>query len=185
MLYKKLAILYSVLFILLILLTSILFYIPPNAIAQQDNTNFLTYANTDYGFTLKYPSNWTVNDTDINGSGFRIYSPDRVAVILVNIKPAVANETLGEIAKAYVSGRTTMPLEINTNTYFLSGHHAVRAIDSGTFTSGREFKLMSWAVIVGNKSYAVGYYATPAARFPDYIQTAQNIVDSFQIISKQ
>ena len=93
MLNKILAISYSVLSILL-LIPLTLSHILPYAIAQQDKTNFLTYTNTDYGFTLKYPSNWTVNATDINGSGFRIYSPDGVAFVVVHIIPADANETL-------------------------------------------------------------------------------------------
>jgi hypothetical protein len=28
----------------------------------QANSNFLTYTNTDLGFTMKYPSDWTVDD---------------------------------------------------------------------------------------------------------------------------
>jgi hypothetical protein len=66
----------------------------PIAAAQQNNTSFLTYANTDLGFTIRYP--WTVNASDtINGHKVTSFtSPDRVAVVFVQIE----NATRGEIA---------------------------------------------------------------------------------------
>jgi hypothetical protein len=41
-------------------------YNMPLAGAQQDNTNFLTYTNTDLGFTIKYPSDWTVDESGVS-----------------------------------------------------------------------------------------------------------------------
>ncbi len=37
----------------------------PSAGAQQDGTKFLTYTNTDLGFIIKYPPDWTANDSSI------------------------------------------------------------------------------------------------------------------------
>jgi len=61
MIYKKLVFLPSVLLILLLPLT--LSFIPQKTIAQSSSTasttgDLLTYTNTDYGFTIKYPSDW-------------------------------------------------------------------------------------------------------------------------------
>jgi hypothetical protein len=68
----------------------------PIAAAQQNNTSFLTYTNTELGFTIRYPWNWTVNASDtINGHKVTSFtSPDRVGVVFVQIE----NATRGEIA---------------------------------------------------------------------------------------
>jgi len=34
--------------------------------AQQNNANFITYTNTNLGFTIEHPSDWTVNDRNNN-----------------------------------------------------------------------------------------------------------------------
>jgi hypothetical protein len=64
MLYKC-----QVAWILLLLISfstlSVIAYNIPIAAAQNDNANFLTYTNTNLGFTIRYPSNWTVNDRNI------------------------------------------------------------------------------------------------------------------------
>jgi hypothetical protein len=54
----------------------------PNTAAQNGNANFLMYTNPDLGFTIKYPSNWTVNDSNNNNlvNGDKVISfasPDR------------------------------------------------------------------------------------------------------------
>jgi hypothetical protein len=48
----------------------------------------------------------------------------------------------------------------------------------------QNFKNMELLTVVDNKLYMMGYSA-PSEKFPNYIQTAQTIIDSFQIISRQ
>jgi len=47
-----------------------------------------------------------------------------------------------------------------------------------------DVKSMMLGTIVGGKTYGVDYGVLPE-RFPDYLQTAQTMIDSFQIITKQ
>jgi hypothetical protein len=42
-------------------------FAPGNVVAQTEN--FLTYTNTNYGFTIKYPSDWNVDDSNSTGKG--------------------------------------------------------------------------------------------------------------------
>ena len=44
---------------------------------QQDNTNFLTYTNTDIGFTIKYPRDWTVDENRAADGIVQFMPPDR------------------------------------------------------------------------------------------------------------
>jgi hypothetical protein len=78
--------------------------------------------------------------------------------------------------------------------YFLSGHPALRAIGIGSFggpgepgaTQGiepRDVKMM-FVTVLGGKGYSVGYAALPE-NFPNLLQTAQTMIDSFQIISDE
>jgi hypothetical protein len=51
--------------LLLLLLLTIIAYSIPLANAQQDSTNFLTYTNTNLGFTIEYTPDWTVDESNI------------------------------------------------------------------------------------------------------------------------
>lgn len=65
----------------------------PTAVAQNDNANLLTYTNTQLGFTIKYPSHWTVNNSNIvNGHKVIFTSADRVGVVFVQIHNATQRE---------------------------------------------------------------------------------------------
>jgi hypothetical protein len=59
----------------------------PFARAQQDGTNFLAYTNTELGFTIKYPSDWTVENANISGiKGTTFTSSDKSSGVLVDIQ---------------------------------------------------------------------------------------------------
>jgi len=73
-------------------------------------------------------------------------------------------------------------LEFNNN-YFLSGHPAFRTIDTKSYPS-HDAKTMAFSTILGGKIYTIGYVVV-TERFPDYLQIAQTMIDSFQIINKQ
>src|SRR5918911_346575 len=70
----------------------------PIATAIQDSANFLTYTNTNLGFTIKHPSDWTVNDRNNNNNTVNVHkvvsftSPDSVGIIFVQIQNATQYE---------------------------------------------------------------------------------------------
>ena len=78
----------------------------------------------------------------------------------------------------------------------LSGHHAIRLMQiqryggpgqsySPQYPEPHDAKIMTYGLLLGTKSYSVMYGISPPEDFPKYLQTAQLMIDSFQIISKQ
>ena len=65
---------------------------------------FLTYTNVNYGFTINYPSDWTVNDSTINSTyiGERrvtFTSPDNSGFVFVTVNNQT-NETGTSVQEA-------------------------------------------------------------------------------------
>jgi PsbP-like protein len=176
-------------FFLLLVLSDIA-YIP--ASAQQDSANFLTYTNTYLGFTMKYPSSWTIKDTNVtNDHTVRFTSPDRVGRLSVTIENATAAQmiigTMNEESEKSNAIRETLNpnlnlLELDTSRYFLSGQHAIRLVER---SSQPDLKAMIYNTLINGKWYKVTYFVFPSEDFPRYMQAAQSMIDSFQIISKQ
>jgi hypothetical protein len=178
----------------------------PAASAQQDSTNFLTYTSTGLGFTIKYPSNWTVDDNAVvNDSVVAFIPPDRVGIVSVGIGNATAhqielnnmNDDSAKInaIKSHLFGGEKL-LELDVSRYLLSGHPAIRLVEiqsfggpgqpqSPQYPEPHDTKAMLYNLILDGKWYNVAYSATPPEDFPKYLQTAQSMIDSFQIISKQ
>ena len=69
----------------------------PLANAQQDNANFLTHTNTDFSFTIKYPSYWTVDESGMSTNHWvRFMSADgpcSLGGIIVPVQNATPTET--------------------------------------------------------------------------------------------
>jgi hypothetical protein len=172
-------------------------------ITDTSNSNFLTYTNADYGFTIKYPSDWKVDDSEIARFGVRFMSPDKagnLGVIVSYLRPNETGMSPNDMEKRLSMLVSHQPpglklTEMNTNNYFLSGHPAIRLIGIMSLGGPGEpgasegivgtLKTMGLITITGAKEYTVTYAAIPPERFPDYLQTAQIMIDSFQIITKQ
>ena len=164
----------------------------PTLAQSEDGSNLLTYTNTNLGFTFQYPSSWKLHVDDEQTRGFfTLYSADNVSSVLIHVGPIERNYTglsLEQYAIKYtwdipsfVYGNVK-PIEVNTNTYYLSGHRAARIIE--TMSSSNHLKQMSLVLPLNNKQYAVDYIA-PTDQFSNYLQQAQAIMDSFQLINKQ
>jgi hypothetical protein len=181
---------------------SVKVYDTPIAAAQENNTNFLTYTNPDLGFTIKYPPYWAVNNSNVaNGHKVIFTSADRVGIVFVQIYSATQHEiaiyNMNDSAKTNTIRTHLTPgeslVELDVTHYLLSGHRAIRIVETQSFggpgqpTSSKSYdaKGMIYSVILNGKFYKVAYMVTSPERFPKYLQTAQSMIDSFQIISKQ
>jgi hypothetical protein len=177
--------------------------------AQQDNTNFLTYTNTDLDFTIKYPPDWTVDESNVAIRNEVIFAPpDKGAIVGVMIntltpeEAALINASSSAITNASENqipsnlSSSAKLLEVDPNSYLLSGHHAIRLIQiqsyggpgqpySPQYPEPHNAKIMTYGLLLGTKSYSVLYGISPPEDFSKYLQTAQSMIDSFQIISKQ
>ena len=99
-----------------------------------------------------------------------------MTVVTMNNESAKANAI-----RASLSSNENL-LELDTSRYFLSGHPAIRLVET---SSQLDLKAMVYNVVLNGKWYKVTYFVSPPEDFPKYLQTAQSMIDSFQIISKQ
>jgi hypothetical protein len=158
--------------------------------------HFVLYTNPDKDFRIWYPSDWSINEGNITHSGAIIASPDKAGRIIVsarNISPNESTMTPPELAKSVLSSSQNDSrsrfIELDANSYFLSGHPAVKIVQIRNNETGledsadAEYKSMSLVTIVEGKAYFVSYIAQPEL-YPNYLQTAQTIIDSFEITNK-
>jgi photosystem II reaction center protein PsbP len=175
----------------LVVLSSVLL---PNLSTQalaQVNSSFLTYTNTDLGFTMKYPSDWTIDEKNVSSFTVRFISPDIYKDGIASVHTFETGKTIEGVANSLSSNESldeahgVKLIEVDKNGYFLSGHPALRIIYSQRFvTEPHDLKFMGFVAILGGKEYMI-MYAAPPESFPNQLQTAQTMIDSFQIISKQ
>jgi hypothetical protein len=166
----------------------------PIAVFQQNdnnNANFLAYVNTALDLTIKYPSDWKVNENDILNRYEVMFAPSSkgvyVAVGITNNVTLRPTKTHANITPLYMSPGTRL-LEADYKHYSLSGYSAVRLVQIQSYegpSQPYDVKSMVYGTFVDTKFYTVGYAVTPPEDFPRYLQTAQSMIDSFQIISKQ
>ena len=157
---------------------------------------FVLYTNPDKDFKIWYPSDWSINEGNITHSGAIIASPDKAGRIIVsarNVSPIESSMTAPELAKSVLSSSQNDSrsrfIELDANNFFLSGHPAVKIVQIRNNGTGLEdsadvqYKSLSLVTIVEGKAYFVSYIAQPEI-YPNYLQTAQTIIDSFEITNK-
>jgi hypothetical protein len=176
---------YLILIVLtLVVLSSVLLPNLSTLALAQVNSSFLTYTNTDLGFTMKYPSDWTVDDKNLT-LGIKFTSPDGPGVGAVLVEAHEVGITLEDLANSLPSNQShgLKTIEMDKSGYFLSGHPALRSIVIISFggpgepatASGVEphdIKAIQFLTISGGKEYQVSYLALPE-NFPNQLQTAQ------------
>jgi len=118
----------------------------------------------------------------INGTQF--FSPDRSGAVQVAVTngTGMSFENMSMYFSHHPIGGGRL-LEFDSNNYFLSGHPAFRSIELRAIVP-HNVKTMTFATALGGKMYFV-IYIVLQERFADYLQTAQTMIDSFQIINKQ
>jgi hypothetical protein len=175
---------------LLFIFSSVVYDIPFTR-AQQNNADFITYANTHLGFTIKHPSDWTVNDRNNNTvNGHKVVSfisPDKVGIVFVQIQNATQYEIavynmndsakINTIRAHLTPGEEIIELDV---THLLAGHPAIRIIGTQSFGESGEpisskpynAKGMIYYIVLGGKFYKVAYMVSPPESFPKYLQIA-------------
>lgn len=80
------------------------------------------------------------------------------------------------------------PLELDKDTYFLSGNPAYKLIYTlsppTSVFSGGAAKTLEYGTVVGDKVYSVAYLAKPEL-YSDNLSLAEEMIDSFQIVTAQ
>jgi PsbP-like protein len=150
------------------------------ASAQQHTTNFLTYTDTDLGFTIKYPSDW--KSTVTKGSGGSNYvvfysaldfsSGRNISTVLVGVADANAT-TLDELISQYKSSERKILGESKTTLSGLPAHKIVIQSDASRTTTV-QFTLKD------GKQYGISYDLGQS----DDLPIIQQMIDSFRITTK-
>ncbi len=153
------------------------------ASAEQHTMNFLTYANTDLGFTIKYPSDW--KSTLTKGSGDSNYvvfysaldfsSGRNISTVLVGVADTNAT-TLDELISQYKSSSERKILtESKTVLSGLPAHKIVLQSDAdASRTTTVQFALKD------GKQYGISYDLGQS----DDLPIIQQMIDSFRITNK-
>ena len=114
---------------LVVLSSTLLLSLSTQALVQV-NSSLLTYTNTDLGFTMKYPSSWTVDDKNLT-SGIKFISPDGPGAGAVVVEANEAGKTFEDTVNTtedFANSQTSDQshglkiIEMDKNGYFLSGH---------------------------------------------------------------
>jgi hypothetical protein len=148
------------------------------ASAQQNTTNFLTYTNTDLGFTMKYPSDWkSLVQKGSGGSNYVIFisaldfsSGRNISTVLVGIAD-VNTTTLDELITQYKSSETKILSESKTIISGLPAHKIVIQSDASRTTTV-QFTLKD------GKQYGISYQLGQS----DDLPIIQQMIDSFRIM---
>jgi PsbP-like protein len=166
---------------LLISITTFAILTAPLCLA--DSSSYRTYENPDYNFVVKYPENWTANETSLPTDG----------VIIEPINTAEAQRVgffVGETQKtATTFGDFIRSLEefVKPDTYSLFANSSLMTLSglpavSFIYSYDDGFKFMYIYTEFGDKAFSLQYMAEPEY-FDDYLPVAKSIIDSFHITS--
>jgi hypothetical protein len=174
-------------------------YIHPQISIGQTNTNFLTYTNTELGFTIDYPSGWRIVE-DIYPGTVSIRSPDFDFEAQSGFRTDIQVnrselQSLTEVENIMIddirdfSNNLTDPdvrlVEVNSDTYYLGGHPAVRIILVFTpLNQIHEERFVDYETLIDGKQYGVAG-AARATLFPEFETIFQQMVESFKAIKFQ
>ena len=151
------------------------------ASAQQHTMNFLTYANTDLGFTIKYPSDWkSIVTKGSGGSNYVIFisaldfsSGRNISTVLVGVDDVNAT-TLDELISQYKSSSERKIIdESKTTLSGLPAHKIVIQSDASRTTTVQ-------LTLKDGKQYGISYDLGQS----DDLPIIQQMIDSFRITTK-
>ena len=154
--------------------------------------DFASYTYPTYPFTIKYPIDWSIQDTK-NATGVLFKSPDEFGNVLVTIKKTTVPLDKMFDKLVLMESHGFKLLEFNNNTYYLSDHPAIRIVGIQSYVGEGESplvpgvplhdaKIMSLSIELGGKLYTVDCFSPPQ-KFFNYLPTVQQMIDSFQILS--
>jgi len=147
---------------------------------EEDTAEFETYTNSDYGFSIEYPSNW-----DAKESGLLEYE---VVHFVSNDEPAVMKVVIGDksqfgnmsiyefMDRAIETSEGRLISKTNTT---LMGLPAVEKI-SYKYPFGNTAKDIEVATFSGNDMISLSYITQPGT-FDEYLPQFRHMVDSFKL----
>jgi hypothetical protein len=176
----------------LVLFTSIaVFAIPILILGQQTlaqtSSDFLTYKDPKFGYSIEYPSDWKVFYIGSEPETAFIGTADRSVMVFITVNDSIDRsmsivdwgKELMEVSKSGAIG----PVDLNTNDYSISGIPAAR-LDAkykmpNPITGEVQQRVVGLASIINGKGYEI-VTSAPDAKFSDYAPTFGRMLYSFK-----
>lgn len=167
------------------------------SIINEENTgNYLSYQDSDIGFTIDYPSDWEVSDSGLTNYAVVVFAPpgsDWSAQVNVKV---YAREN-GESLKTFGDGRKNddnlrLSAYYRNSTTLLGGEPAIRVTGTLISTpnyfeslSGEESttkKILSMVTLLKEKkSFLEVIYYADKSNYDDYLPYVEHMLQSFQL----
>jgi len=177
----------------IIVLTSIITF-STLQIAEAQSSNFLTYKNSIYGYSIQYPSDWlTAEYTEpIFQSYFEspeqsIYG-DASASISVGIVEMEPNSTFEEYLNSLDLYVTEFYENVKISETTLAGQPAYKIVYDDPFAggmygdTGTDFKVSFITTNLDQRAYGITFTFQPE-KLTKYESTAQKMIDSFEFLA--
>ena len=156
---------------------------------ESDTTKFLTYDSSAYGIRIKYPSDWTKHE-QVMGTVAAFLSPQESAsdifqenlnVIIqdLSVQPMTLEEYT-ELSVGQVEQFITDANIIDSSATTLDGNSAHKVVYTGK-QGQYNLKWMQIWTVKDDTAYVLSYTAE-VNKYNDLLDTAQEMVNSFEII---
>ena len=153
------------------------------------STGFKTYKNSEYGFSMQYPSDWTLTENQ-NGTAVAFWSPkqneldffsENVNVVVQHVPPELLRlDTYSKKAIEQLVSVFKQNVEMLEADYtLLSGKKAFKIVYIGKGPEA-EFKLMHVWTISGFQAYQVNFGGI-VSQYDTFIDTAEKMISSFKL----
>lgn len=157
---------------------------------EQEQEDFETYTNEDYGFSIDYPEDWEVREYDLQPievvnfvTTYEIGDPAMVQVFILDMKTQSANTnaTLKELVDNGIESQKATSKQISRTNITIAGLPAEEKIlyqyDYGSV------KALEAVTLTHDKELIAIHYLTEPQFFDDYLPTARQMVESFKLLN--
>jgi eukaryotic-like serine/threonine-protein kinase len=161
------------------------------AIGLADMNELYQYENSEYDFTVTYPSSWMAEDADENDMGIvagflapsdDMDNPSTYVTMQVEALPAGMNLTLEQYGQAALSSlKEALPeLQILEESDIAIGQKVGHAIVYDLNSDGMDFKVLKAWTVEGDEAYIMTYNA-PADQYDEFAKDASTIIGSLVV----
>lgn len=161
------------------------------AVGLADMNELYQYENSEYDFTVTYPSSWMAEDADENDMGIvagflapgdDMENPSTYVTMQVEALPAGMNLTLEQYGQAALSSlKEALPeLQIQEESDIAIGQKVGHAIVYDLNSDGMDFKVLKAWTVEGDEAYIMTYNA-PADQYDEFAKDASTIIGSLVV----
>jgi serine/threonine-protein kinase len=161
------------------------------AVGLADMNELYQYENSEYDFSVTYPSSWMAEDADENDMGIvagflapgdDMDNPSTYVTMQVEALPAGMNLTLEQYGQAAMSSlKEALPdLQILEESDIAIGQKVGHAIVYDLNSDGMDFKVLKAWMVEGDEAYIMTYNA-PADQYDEFAKDASTIIGSLVV----